>query len=297
MFSDPSHWNRRLARLAPWLLLVLIGLELARITWLLLPLPVAGGSGGGAGAGPSSRSRSGGSGPDASGAVTMDAYLESLRRFDPWGSSLEAKAPEPEVRLDEEAVISQLDLELIGTMVLPNDASWAVLVRKSNANEQLTLRVWEEVDGAILERVDRNAVFFRNQTRLERIELSRIDGSGRTSGPSVESQPSKVAVNISRQHYMRLVNKGAGLLAGVNVTPSNRGSQLIGYTISHVGDNSELRTLGIASGDTVQRINGVSVTDTQAITRLATRMKDQSAITVELLRGGRVHTIQIGVGR
>ncbi len=286
-----------MARFVPALLVILIGFELARITWLLIP--------------PSESLRSVPSpfvnGGDDGGPATADGdpatplanVLESLRRFDPWGVPIEEKKPEPQPVVVEEAVISQLDLELIGTMVLPNDASWAVLVRKSGSRKQITRRVGEEVDGAILERVERNAVFFRNQSRLERITLAKIDGSGRTTtgSPAATGRSSKVKKNISRKRFKRLLDKGPGLLAGVNVSPRHRGSKLIGYGIRYAGSHTELNMLGLSSGDTIQKVNGVSVTDTQGITRLAARLKNSSSVRIDLLRGGRPHTIQIGIGR
>ncbi len=272
----------------------MIGLELARISWLLVPLPepLSGD------ASPATNVATGkGTPASRRGPVSMPALLESLRRFDPWGGPVVKKKPEPKPIVVEEAVVSQLDLDLIGTMVLPNEGSWAVLVRKSRSKKQITLQVWEEVDGAVLERVERNAVYFRNQNRLERITLAKIDGRGKSSKPVAGGNSTGVKKNISRKRFKRLIDKGTGLLAGVNVSPSHRGSKLIGYNLRYAGSNRELSMLGLSSGDTIQKVNGVSVTDTPSITRLVTRMKNSSSVRIELLRGGRPHTIHIGVGR
>ena len=170
-----SLWNQRAARIVPLLLFVLVGLELARLTWFLLPAPP-----------PSSQAPTRDltlvktdKPPPA--APSLSAVLRSLQQYNPWEAPLEdesslAELPEPE----EQAVATQLDLELVGTLLLPNKASWAILVQRKKRKEQISLQLGNSVDGAILERIERKAVYFRNNGRLEKLSMvdNKTGGAG-----------------------------------------------------------------------------------------------------------------------
>ena len=225
-----------------------------------------------------------------------DVVLRSLSRFNPWERPLPkevAPPPPPPPPLEETVVVSELALDLIGTMLLPGDASWATLVRRNSRSKQISLRLGEEVDGAILERIARKAVFLRNHGRLEKLSMLGSKDKGmenRSTGAPVTG-----AKKLSRKVYDRLLSKGMGLLAGVNITPFYQGANSVGYRLKFPKNNADMRQFGLVNGDVVKKVNGISVLDGSKLTGFAPKLKGQSSLSIEVLRNNRPETIQLKI--
>ena len=286
--------------MVPFLLVVLIGLQLAQMTRLFLTEPPMKAT---VPAVPAPQVQ-----PER--LLSFDTVLQSLKRFNPWERPLPKKvAPPPPPPPVEKAVETELALELIGTMVLPNDASWAILLSNGNRQKQISLRLGEEVDGAILERIERNAVFLRNNGRLEKLSMAGAesmakrraisDGSGKREKKPHHKKAAKrrrkKGRTLSRQAYTRLLSKGMGILAGVNITPYYRGADSVGYRLKFSKDNADMRQLGLLNGDVVKKVNGISVLDQKKFSRYAPQLKKQSSVRFEILRNNRPKTIQLRI--
>lgn len=272
-----------------------MGMQLAKITWLLLPKPPV----------PSSVKTQIELVVPSEQSLSLDVVLQSLTRFNPWERPLPKKVappPPPPPAPKEKAVVTKLALDLIGTMVLPDDASWAILLRQNKRNQQISLRLGEEVDGAILERIERRAVFLRNHGRLEKLSMAG-DEDKKMEGPV-----KKVAVTkhrgerergnkLSRQAYTQLISKGMGLLAGVNITPFYQGANSVGYRLKFSESNADMHQLGLVNGDVIKKVNGIRVVDQKKLTRFVPKLKKQSSLRIDVLRNNRPETIQLHIGQ
>ena len=292
IFKNFSLWNQRAARVVPLLLIVLIGMQLAKMTWLVLPQP------------PAQPPVTNVAVPILQGKTIppLDTVLQSLARFNPWEQSLPKKiepAPPPPPPPEETVVVTELALDLIGTMVLPDQASWGILVRRGRANLQLVLRVGEEVDGAILERIERNAVYLRNHGRLEKLSMvgsedDRITdlSSQKKISPNVQDKNN----TISRHVYSQLLSKGMGLLSGVNIMPFYQGGNSVGYQLKFSEDNPDMHQFGLQNGDVIKKVSGISVLDQKKLSQFAPQLRSQTALTIEVLRNNRPETLHISIG-
>ncbi|MBF0165838.1 MAG: hypothetical protein HQM01_15250 [Magnetococcales bacterium] len=292
----PTSLNHLGARVAPFLMAACLGLELARLSWLVVPEPVS--------VGHALPSQSGKSAPVPNRAVSGATLLEGMRAFNPWETvSVEKEktaAPPPPV-VKEEVVDSKLELNLIGCMILPQ-LSWAVLTRKKEPNNQLVLQVGEEVDGAFLKKIERNAVYFDNRGRTERIVM--LDGikppepvGARPAAEGGQATPATATLGtIPRQEYDTLVGKGMGLLAGVNVTPFYQGNDSVGYRVKFADSKIEFIRFGLASDDVIRQINGIPVTDAQKMGQLAGQLKGLSTLRIDLIRDNQPRTLEWTIG-
>lgn len=282
-------WNLLGARAAPFALAALIGLELAHISWQLLPelaVPLSAL----ALVAPKDRAVV----PDH--AISVASVLESMRRFDPWEAPLVVPDKPAAPVVKEVVVDSNLDLNLIGAMILPQ-FSWAILTRKKDPNTQIVLQVGEEVDGATLKRIERNIVYFDNHGRIERIVM--LDALKQDKS-ATEPQPSSgvtLLQSLSREEYAAMLSKGMGLLAGVNITPFYQGKDSVGYQVKFPDSNMEFKKVGLTSEDVIQQVNGISVTDTAQIQQLANQLQGQSALRIDLLRNNQSHVIELNIGQ
>ncbi|GAB0056531.1 hypothetical protein SIID45300_00839 [Candidatus Magnetaquicoccaceae bacterium FCR-1] len=293
----PTSLNHLGARVAPFLMAACLGLELARLSWLAVPEPQA--------LVQAFPSQSGKSVSVPNRAVSGTTLLEGMRAFNPWETVIVEKekpvAPPPPV-VREEVVESKLELNLIGCMILPQ-LSWAVLTRKKDPNNQLVLQVGEEVDGAFLKKIERNAVYFDNRGRTERIVMldgikpPELAGARPAAERSVQASPSTATLGtIARQEYDALVGKGMGLLAGVNVTPYYQGNDSVGYRVKFADTKTEFIRFGLASDDVIRQINGISVTDAQKMGQLAGQLKGLSTIRIDLIRDNQPKTLEWTIG-
>ncbi len=275
------------ARVAPFVFMALIGLELADISWQLLPEPNLSVT--------SMTTVADKQVEEKNHAISLAAVLESLRVFNPWEKpeELPTKPPPPEVK--QVVVDSNLELNLIGAMILPQ-TSWAILTRKKDVNRQIVLQVGEDVDGATLKKIEREAVYFDNHGRLERIVMQdKLTQDQLGADGSIKGMSSAAIQSLSRSEYEGLLSKGMGLLAGVNITPFYTGKESIGYQVRYPESKEEFKKVGLESNDVIQKVNGISVLDTSKITQLSNQLRAQSTLRIELMRNNQPQTIEINI--
>ena len=295
--------NQGAAQVAPFVLVALIGLQLAELTWQAIP-PLETVS--------SKRpSITQLKTPDKKQTKSAtDSALRSLQRFNPWeipiprkkkvAKKIKKRRPK---KPKEVAIISKLNLKLIGTMVLPGDASRAVLVRKKERRgKQLHLKVGEKVDGATLERIERNEVFFRNGSRLEKISMGEggvKKNTGKKPSASRKNRANReksVQKSLSKQNYHAILDKGLKVLKGVNTTPYYQGSKTDGYRLQFKNDRSDFKAFGLTSGDVIRKVNDIPVSDMSRIKQFSKGLKDLSEIRLDILRRDQPESIEIAIG-
>lgn len=294
IFHDARKLNSLCASLVFWTGLVLLGLLLASFTWsLFAPRPLL-------------ESVSVDS-SHSSDQLTGERYsvldiVNSLHRFNAWENA-PAVLPTPVVSdVKPKAVPSTLDLILIGTLVLPEqEKSRAVLTRKLNEQQQLFLAVGDKVDGAVLTRVERNSVYFRRDGKHEIITMELPDVLARSDMGvgSVESgHGSRQAtdLNIARSRFEALVAQGPNLLKGVSISPYYRGSSSVGYQLDFSGNNASFAEFGVQSGDVIEKVNDVAVTNSTEMSKLLREIKQSGSIDIDLLRDGSPRRVKIGIG-
>ncbi|MBF0190916.1 MAG: hypothetical protein HQL99_07155 [Magnetococcales bacterium] len=294
---NSSSWNHLGARYAPYLVAACMGLELSRVTWLALPDPVSAGE-------PVQLQPEKGGGGATQRALSGATVLDGLKAFNPWENvAVEKEKPVPRpVEVKEVAVDSNLELNLIGAMILPQ-LSWAILTRKKDPNTQIVLQIGEEVDGAFLKRIERNAVYFDNRGRMERIAMQdrlKSDSAGLGGAQSVAGATAGAAVatvqTIPRQEYDAMLNKGMGLLAGVNITPFYQGKDSVGYRVKFPDSRTEFTKMGLMPDDVIQQVNGISVIDAQKIGQLTNQLKGISTLRIDVLRDNQPKSIELAIG-
>ncbi|MBF0147673.1 MAG: hypothetical protein HQL84_15955 [Magnetococcales bacterium] len=237
----------------------------------------------------------------------LNSIVDSLHRFNPWENEKIQKNDtkrEPEtIKINTE---KKLEFALLGVMVQPQ-TSWAVLIRKSSPNDQIMVHEGEQIDGAWLKKVDRNAIHLDHQGQRVTIEMQPetqrqkqlIDSNDAKVSPSSNNakvfSPSNAPRSIKRTDFEAMLAKGMGLLAGVKITPSYVNQLLSGYEVVFINENSELKKTGLISHDIISAINDVSVTDTARLQQGLDQIKDQSSLRIDLVRQYQSMTLTLNV--
>ncbi len=223
--------------------------------------------------------------------------LKSLKSFDPWervpASPLTAKAEALK------AVPSTLKLKLIGTFILPG-GNWAVLQQRQS-RKQLVLKAGDKVDGAVLDHIKRQTVYFKRHGKIEVLSmvlnLAKRISAGQTEVSLAGNQfrGPQIGLNVSAAHLRNLMAQGFSTLRGVNIIPYYNGSQTEGYQLKFSPGNNKFKEFGIVSGDIIQKINGIAIEHSGTIAKMLRNVDKLSSIDIDLLRGGAPRRIRISL--
>ncbi len=230
--------------------------------------------------------------------VTVQEIMRSLERHNPWGGGSLGRANKEKTAIV--AVPSTLDLVLIGTFIVPGGKSQAVLVKSKKPQAPLYLRLGDEVDNAILEKIERNAVFFLRNGRYEIISMS-IDaavlkkGGIKGEGQAASSARPGVGLAMSRQRYTELLRQGKQLIKGVNISPYYQGDKSLGYRLQFSPENKNIHEFGISSGDVIEKVNGVPVNDAAAVSKMIRSLEKLNNINIDLIREGAPRSVTVQI--
>lgn len=244
----------------------------------------------------------------------LEGILSSLRQSNLWensGAVVATKLSPSGEKKSEKIVPTSLDLTLVGSMILPGKGSWAVFARKKSAEQQVILRLGDEVDGAKLERIERNAAYFKNGDRVEKVERPPSTDRAKDRQPNVKDKEIHVSTNnveistpestvkegkavpISRTKLDSLLKRNGDKLSDFDLQPFYTNGRLLGYRLRAKEDLPIFRALGIRDGDTFIRLNGVVVTDTQAMEEIKKHVAKLRTLALEFQREGHLQKLDI----
>lgn len=197
-----------------------------------------------------------------------------------------------------------LKLVLKGTVVGDWDDgrdSFAVFYHPTS-REQTLYRQGETVqEGVQLTRVERQSVllkFGRQEFRLVLFPEERAPGAGSRAGHGREQAIQKVTGDrwiLDRGEIEVALASLPKLLTKARVVPHFRGGKPDGFRIFSIVPGSFYTRIGLKNGDILQRINEVEVKDPQNFMQVFQQLKDESSITVDLVRNRQKQTFHYAI--
>lgn len=278
--------STRLPGLASLLLVVAIGVALARLTWLLLP-----------GGGGTSQSLPGV-------APVPDTPAPARRSHEGLAVALfgaEEAAPEPVAEpIVDEAPPTRLDLKLRGVALADRDRPSLAIIEDRN-RESLPYRVGDTLPGdAELLRVESDRVILRHNGAVEALYFSE-----ETSPTQARARPSTrpAADGVIRlspesgsriREYLSLLPVEPTRLADlVRALPVMENGVLKGFRL-FPGQHRELfGEAGLRRGDIATRINDLPLDDPARGMELLNQLATASQFRIEILRRGQPQTLDI----
>ncbi len=198
---------------------------------------------------------------------------------------------------DEPAPSGNLkDLKLLGTISGPSSIARALIKKKKEKNPEV-FKLWSEVYGYKLVRIDSSKVYLKTEEQVEILDMYAKDEKGKskkTSKPSAST--SKDSKNISRSELQQKVfNNMDNALKGLRAGPYRVGGKIEGYKLFRVRPSNILYTFGARSGDIVKRVNGHPVNSTEKLMQLWGSLKEDKKISVDIERGGKIKTFDFNI--
>ena len=116
-----------------------------------------------------------------------------------------------------------------------------------------------------------------------------IKPAATAAGGSVKQTISRAEIKQTAMN--NLDNAMRGLVAG----PYRKNGKLVGYHLKRVNNENILYRLGLRSGDIVMRINGKELNSTEKLYTMWKQMQNESRITADVERGGKMMTFDLNI--
>ena len=198
-----------------------------------------------------------------------------------------AKAP-----VDAPPVLTQLPLQLVGTIVHVNLMRSVATINVKSKNDQMAFRVSQTIPDnlATVEKIERNKVIFRNRAnqRLEYIEIKEDSKfnfgqasapTGVQAGPVLQTSPTDFS--ISGADVKKATSDLPSLLQQARAVPVPGG-----FRIEEIMPNSIYEKLGMKPGDIIRGVNGEAVDNPAKAMELYNALRTSNSIKIDIERNG-----------
>jgi general secretion pathway protein C len=277
-------WAEASRVLPPWvalLLMVLIGWQLAKAVWLLLPsteptaLPPIQAA---------SRSAASAQGDNVSIDRIVDAHL-----FGRVGADAPAIVPVEE----EQAPDTQLSLELRGTIAASEEHRALAIIAERGGAERVYFIGDAVPGGATLHAVHLDRVLLRRGGRLEALRLPRSDESpgARRAAAAVPHASAPPARAASVQQVVE--QSAAGLTEIIRPQPVFKDGRQQGYRVYPGRQRQQFAQLGLRPGDLITQINGMALDDPARGMEIFRSLADATSVTVTVDRNGEIEMLTL----
>lgn len=200
----------------------------------------------------------------------------------------------PEEMAPQPVQLLPLRVRLVGTIVGGPEESLAV-IEDAGTKEQRLYHLEDIVgtDAKLIE-VARNEVTFLRGSIRETLTVEELGAPGRTAAaPARTPIPARLprpsgdqrSWVLDRQEVASVLENLPQLLTKARVVPNlSPDGKNNGFRVVSISPASFYERIGLRNGDVLQRINGIEVKDPQTFMQVFTQLKDESSITLDLLR-------------
>ncbi len=231
--------------------------------------------------------------------VSFDEYKKVILEESPF-----FEKANPANQAGNQPVVSSnlTDFNLLGTLSGPASIARALIQKKSEKSPEI-FKLWSEVYGYKLVRIDSFKVYLKLGEKVDVLEMYGEEQLRLPNKPAVQAgQPAnaanavKSAQTISRAEIQQKVfNNMDNALKGVRAGPYRVNGVIEGYKLFRVQPDNILYQLGARSGDIVKRVNGHPVDSTEKLMNMWQNIKSESKITIDIERGGKLNTFDFSI--
>ncbi|MFU8896284.1 MAG: type II secretion system protein GspC [Gammaproteobacteria bacterium] len=277
-------WAEASRLLPPWVVLVLvllIGWQLARLAWLLVPAPAPEGLPPIAATAPATTA-------DPARSVSIDRIVAASL----FGTA-EADAPVALVE-QEDAPDTDLRLELRGTVAATDETRALAIIAEVGGAERVYFIGDAVPGGASLHAVHFDRVLLRRGGRLEALRLPRSDAQPvqRTAAaPRAAPRATPPVRAATIQEVVR--DAGVSLTEIIRPQPVFKDGRQQGYRVYPGRQRQQFAQLGLRPGDLVTQINGMALDDPARGMEIFRGLADATSVTVTVDRNGEIELLTL----
>ena len=249
------------------------------------------------------------SGKASPAALKGNADYQSIVEGNIFNSKMRGKRPEPEKFQDAAAPEAPaapkvpLNMTLVGTAIGHGGASYAV-IEDMKTKEQLIYRVGDPIsDDARVAKISRNKVEIHRGNEKEVLEVSLnpednkpavgaapAAAKGSPTSNSTVRQVSRNKWMLDKREVEAAVDNLPQLLTKARIIPNFTDGKPDGFRIFAITEDSIYTKIGLQNGDILHRVNGIEVKDPSNFLKVFEQLKDETSITVDLVRNNQKET-------
>ncbi len=212
-----------------------------------------------------------------------------------------------EAQREEDPVLSQLPLTLIGTLVHSNPDKSIAAIEVRGKNQVISYRPGKEIEGmASILKVERQRVVFRNlnSNRLEFIEMKK-DGTKVSFGSSVKPAGPAGDVqtagdnnfNIKRADLLKYTNDLSSILMQARAVPNREPGtgNINGFRLLDMQPGSIYEQLGLQRMDVIKSVDGTPVDSPAKAMELYNTLKNAPKVSLQIERNGKSETMTYNI--
>lgn len=268
------------------LLIVLLAQDLARLSWILLPLPSIS---------PVTIGESHHSPTSAANTNTPETDYGVIADWHLFGRIQAAKPEPPPVITAPE---TKLNLRLVGTFYTQNGGKARALIAEGSGEVRSYPVGAELPGGARLEQILRDRVVLSRNGQLETLSLPQETGGvettpeiglatppvngAETANPGVTIDASAIAARFRES----ITTEPEALQDLALVDPYIQNGQFMGFRLRPGRDRRLLQQLGLRSGDVITEVNGTPLNDPATGFALLQDALSADRVTIQVLRNG-----------
>jgi general secretion pathway protein C len=239
-------------------------------------------------------------------------YYDAISRRDIFNLTPVAEAPPAEVA-------TNLHIRLLGTSTLTLSQPF-IIVEDDNNHEQALYRMGDEIpDAGKLVGVQKDYAIILHQGRRTKLEMP-TDQNGAPSAPIFPNRPfglqrrgfgsflhGRSSMNgvhqvdpnsyvLDRSTLNDNLSNMAALFTQVRAIPNlGADGQSNGFRLSEIQPNSLFQQIGLRDGDVLTGVSGQSVNDPTKAMQLLSTLRNQSSISLTVIRGGQPVQLQYNI--
>lgn len=210
---------------------------------------------------------------------------------------------------DNVPVLSQLPLNLIGTIVHSKPEKSVASIEMKSKNQTVSVRIKAELDNmAEILKIERNKVTFRNlnNNQIEYIEIQakgKLSFSGSTAvRPHVDEEVKSTGNNqftLKRSDVLKYTSNLASLLQQARSAPHKnpQTGDPDGFTILDYQPGSIFEKLGLQRMDVIKGVNGEPVDSPAKAMELYNALKNSDRVSISIERGGKNENLDYSIGK
>ena len=189
---------------------------------------------------------------------------------------------------------TQLQLRLLGTVAGDESIARAIIEELPNKAQDL-YKTGDIVQGATIERIERNRVILLHDQRREILELYvTATGASETELAETATLPdareavsviSPTEFRIDKRALLARIGGVEAILKVAKLQPYVVDGQTEGLRITGIENVAMARFVGIEDGDVVRTVNGQHLTSQQKAFQVFRKARTQPSLDVRLLRG------------
>ena len=190
----------------------------------------------------------------------------------------------------------ELGLELLGTAV-GNIKDPIAFIKDLQSNKQRIYRLGSRIKDAEVIKIALGEVTLDRNGKQEILRMSKRARNWAGIDDSIILSKSEDMITVSRRGLSNQASNILNTLPSLKLKPYYEGGKAAGLVVEGIAEDSIIRQAGIRNKDTIKTVNGQIINSYQQALQVAGKFRNQSDITVSILRDGKIQNLSYRIAQ